>query len=227
MPWPDPAAFRDRPEGAIRILAVSDEPDRALHDQRTRASLGRIDLVVGCGDLEPDELAFVGDAFVAPLAYVRGNHDHGAAWRSHHERIPEPLPDGAVREEVGLRLAGLSWPDRRGREGKRNETTAWLQVLPLALRSLTSARPVLVVSHAPPHGAGDVAADPFHAGFEAYAWLLRRLRPPLWLHGHTPVAATEHRSCVIGSTTCTNVTGATLIELTPPSGRLTGTSPAA
>jgi uncharacterized protein len=219
MPWPDPTAFRDHPDGRIRILAVSDEPDRALHDERTRDSVGRIDLVVGAGDLEPSELAFLGDAFVAPVAYVRGNHDHGIAWREHSNAIPEPLPDGAVTEEVGVRVAGLSWPDSRGTEGRRSETTAWLQAAGLALRTLRGSRPVLVVSHAPPHGAGDVATDPFHRGFSAYSWLLRRLRPPLWIHGHTPVAATEHRSCVIDATTCTNVTGATLIELTAPESR--------
>jgi hypothetical protein len=214
VPWPDRRAFRDHPDGRIRILAVSDEPDPALRDERTRASLGRIDLVIGCGDLEPDELAFVGDAFLAPIAYVRGNHDHGAGWAAHRDRVPEPLADAAVREENGLRLAGLSWPDGRGSEGRRNETNAWFQALRLALRTLLDGRPVLVVSHAPPHGAGDVATDPFHAGFPAYAWLLHRLRPPLWLHGHTPPAAKDKRSCVIESTTCTNVTGAMLIELT-------------
>jgi hypothetical protein len=214
LPWPDPDAFEQHPDGTIRLLAVSDDVDPALQNSATRESLGRIDLIVGCGDLEPDYLAFLGDAFVAPLAYVRGNHDHGAAWADHADHVPEPLPDGVPFRENGLRLCGLNWPERRGDAGQRDEATAWRQAAGAVVRTLADrGGPLLMVSHAPPHGAGDVAEDPFHAGFAAYRWLARRLRPPLWLHGHTPVAAAREWSCSVGPTTYLNVTGAALVEL--------------
>ena len=43
-------------------------------------------------------LSFVSDAFGAPLRYVRGNHDVGAAW-AHTEPaiLPEPMPDAKNR----------------------------------------------------------------------------------------------------------------------------------
>ena len=74
--------------------------------------------------------------------------------------------------------------------------------------------PFLVISHAPPLGAGD-AADPYHRGFRAYRWLLEHARPVLWLHGHSPLASVPWL-VTRGSTTLVNVTGAVLIELVPP-----------
>jgi hypothetical protein len=46
--------------------------------------------------------------------------------------------------------------------------------------------------------------------------LLERLRPPLWLHGHTTTASVPSLVVQAGPTTVVNVTGAVLVELTPP-----------
>jgi hypothetical protein len=45
---------------------------------------------------------------------------------------------------------------------------------------------------------------------------MERIRPPLWLHGHTPLAACRDWIVVRDRTTVVNVTGAVLIELHPP-----------
>ena len=89
--WPDATPFRERDGRPIRILAVSDEPDQTLDSAATRDGLGEVDLIIGAGDLEPEYLSFVSDAFHAPLRYIRGNHDVGSAW-AHTERtlLPEP-----------------------------------------------------------------------------------------------------------------------------------------
>ncbi|HWH23888.1 MAG TPA: metallophosphoesterase, partial [Candidatus Limnocylindria bacterium] len=65
------------------------------------------------------------------------------------------------------------------------------------------------------HDRGGAPTDPYHTGFAAYRWLCRRLRPVIWLHGHTSTAARSHRTDQLGPTTLVNVTGATLIELDP------------
>jgi uncharacterized protein len=215
--WPDRAAFRGRPAGSpIRLLAISDDPDPALERVRNRDAMGPIDLIVGCGDLEPDYLGFVADAFLAPLAYVRGNHDAGGAWAAAGDRIPEPLPDGMIRENVGLRLVGLSWP-RLNVRGRPNERRAWSQVLPLVARSVVGIdEPILVLSHAPPRGVGDAPDDPFHTGFGAYLWVAEHLHPPLWLHGHTPAGGLPAWQVSRGGTTFANVTPAVIVELQPP-----------
>lgn len=217
--WPDPAPFagaRRADGGSLRLLAVSDDREPALEHAINRERLGPVDLIVGCGDLESDYLAFLGDAFCAPLVYVRGNHDHGAAWDAHERDLPEPLPDGAVRHEEGLPLVGFSWPSRAG-GARPGESAAWTQVARLGRRLLRPPAPLIVLSHVPPRGAGDVDADPYHVGFEAYRWLAKRLQPSLWLHGHTPVAGVDSWRMQFGATTCLNVTGAVLVELVPES----------
>ncbi len=223
MPWPDPALFDARGDRPYRLLAVSDEADPALETDATREALGRLDLIVGCGDLEPPYLAFLADAFGVPLVYVRGNHDVGQAWGATERLVlPEPLPDGRVHEEDGLRLLPFSGAPRyapHGRPGAEQQLSGfamWTRVLTAWPRAVTR-RPLLVVSHAAPRGLND-APDQAHRGFTSFRWLLDRLAPPLWLHGHTALVrrGIDARCIRHDGTTLVNVTGATLVELTPP-----------
>ena len=71
-------------------------------------------------------------------------------------------------------------------------------------------------SHVPPLGTGDMPGGEYHRGFRGYRWLLERLRPPLWLHGHTPLAGVTDWQNHCGKTTVVNVTGAVVVELWPP-----------
>ena len=74
-----------------------------------------------------------------------------------------------------------------------------------------------MISHAPPQGLGDRALDPYHAGYRAYRWLMARLQPPLWLHGHVPPASVDTWQVTHDGTCVVNVTGAVLVEFQPPS----------
>ncbi|HEY5474962.1 MAG TPA: hypothetical protein VIK32_17475, partial [Candidatus Limnocylindrales bacterium] len=74
LEWPDQAPFRDRNGASIRILAVSDVLEPTLIDARNRSALVPIDFIVGCGDLDHHDLAFIADGFNAPLLWVHGNH---------------------------------------------------------------------------------------------------------------------------------------------------------
>jgi hypothetical protein len=214
--WPDGAPFAGREGRPIRILAVADESDHALDDARNRDQLGAIDLVVGCGDLSPEWLAFVGDAFVAPLVYVRGNHDERGPWP---EPAGVPVPaKGIDRTSVpGIPIVALPWPTFT-RDGARHDGLgAWRQVARLGVAALRTSRPpALVISHVPPRGAGDTPSDVYHAGYGAYRFLVDRLRPPLWLHGHTNLAAVTGWTAAHGPTTLVNATGSVLVELAPP-----------
>ena len=215
--WPDPAAFAGRGGRPIRILAISDEPDPSLDSRGTREGLGEIDLVIGAGDLQPEYLTFIGDAFGAPVRYVRGNHDVGSAW-AHSERhhLPEPMADATLVAEDGLRIIGFSGsPTYSGRGLEVPGAAMWGKVL-LAWVRATHARPVLVVSHAPPRDVND-DTDRAHRGFVAFRWLTTRLEPPLWLHGHTALVrrGIDDRSTRHAGTLFYNCTGATLIELVP------------
>jgi hypothetical protein len=70
VPWPDDRPFADRSGQPIRWLVVSDEVDAALGHEINRRALGPLDAIVGCGDLEPDYLGFLGDAFHVPIVLV-------------------------------------------------------------------------------------------------------------------------------------------------------------
>ena len=204
---------------AFRVLAVSDEIDPALEFLEVRRSLGPIDLVVGCGDLDPGYLAMLGDAFMAPLLFVHGNHDRGLGWTEHRHLLPEAMADGKPVRVGAIRLAGFNWPGAREGRADRDDLGAWVQVVLLTFRLVGRARePLLLISHVPPAGTGDVPSDRYHRGFRAYDWLARRPRPPLWLHGHSPLAACPSAIDQLGPTSVVNVTGATLVELQPVAG---------
>lgn len=217
--WPDRRPFAGRDGRPIRFLAASDEQDPALEHEVNRTALGPIDGVIGCGDLEPNWLSFLADAFHAPLVYVRGNHDRGGAWEARHG-VPAPMGAGDATRLDGIAIAGLEWPGVHGRGNHRHDGLAWAHILRIAARSVGArlrgrTEPVLMISHAPPAGAGD-SPDAYHRGFAAYRWLMDRLRPPLWLHGHTAVASVPELETVVGATTLVNVTGAVLVELASP-----------
>jgi hypothetical protein len=214
IPWPDPRPFRGREGRPIRLLAASDEPDPTLESRSNRVRLGAVDAIIGCGDLEPEWLAFLGDAFDAPLAYVVGNHDRGLSW-SAATNIPVPLHSGGTSLIAGLRVVALPWPSAGTLGNVRDEGAAWRQALAAGARLVFGRRPLLFVSHVPPRGAGD-GPDEYHRGFAGYRWLLNRTRPPLWLHGHVTTASVPELRVDVGSTTLVNVTGSVLVELPPP-----------
>lgn len=219
--WPDVRPFEAREGAPIRLLAVSDDADPALEHAVNREALGHVDAVVGCGDLEPDYLSFLGDAFAAPVTFVRGNHDHGGQWTAAARHAPRPLASGRPIELAGVTVVPFEWPGQQHYHTVRDEMRARLDVVRAELgllgHRLRGRRgPVLVISHAPPRGVGDAAADPYHVGFAAYRSFLERRRPPLWLHGHTTLASVVDWRATLGPSTVANVTGSILVELAPP-----------
>jgi hypothetical protein len=216
LEWPDPRPFQGRKGRPIRILAASDEQDPALDQMTNREALGRVDLVVGGGDLSPEYVAFLADAFPGPFVYVRGNHDHAGPWPA-LDKLPVASEGVDTRTLPGVSIVALPWPTPRFGIAKRDEGAAWRQVMTaLGLRLLVPGpRPWIVVSHAPPRDAGDTPDDPYHVGFAAYRTVLERLRPRLWLHGHTTRASAPNPIVDHGPTTLVNVTGSVLVELRP------------
>ena len=210
--WPAKARPLAR---AVRLLAVSDERDQALDNERNRAQLLPLDAILGAGDAEPDHLVFLADAFKVPLLYVRGNHDRGGGWDAGRSLLPEPL-DGQRADVGGISIAGMSWPGPTGGQAVHDDSAAWGQAVGLYVKwKQRRTAPAIIVSHVPPLSLGDAPEDYYHRGFAGYRWLCRALRPVLWIHGHTPVASTSDWKLMSGPTTLLNATGAVLVEIGP------------
>jgi hypothetical protein len=217
---------------SLRLLAVSDDVDYGFWSGTS--DVPPADLIVACGDLPADYLARLMNALDVPLVFVPGNHDadmsgyrqarNGLLLRA---GLPAgcPWPDGAINADgrvvdaAGLRLAGLGGCVRYGR-GPNQYTERQQARRALALRCraaasrMTGSGPVdVLLTHAPPRGAGD-GDDPAHLGFACYRPLVAALAPAALLHGHVqpPAAAGQVR---IGRTVIRNVTGWQLLEIEP------------
>ena len=215
------------------MLAVADEVTETLYGPR----LGELrpDVIVSCGDLPFDFLEYLVTMTNVPLLYVLGNHDPDISRRPADDAWAPGAPfgwmerdraqgppgctnvDGRVVEAAGLRIAGLGGSIRYS-EGPNQYTQAQMRRRAHALdrrRGLVRRPPVdIVVSHAPPQGAGD-GDDPAHRGVEALNWLIERWSPRLLIHGHLHPYGAPARDRRLGDTTVVNAVAHRLLEVEP------------
>ena len=59
----------------MKILAIADMESPALWDYFEPGRLKGIDVILACGDLNPQYLSFLATFFSGPVLYVHGNHD--------------------------------------------------------------------------------------------------------------------------------------------------------
>jgi predicted phosphodiesterase len=217
----------------VSVLAVSDEVDPALHASLRRAR--GAELILACGDLPFDYLDYLMNSLGVPLVFVPGNHDPdvsgyrpsraGLMLRAGLPASP-PWPAGAINADgkvvdvAGLRLAGLGGSPRYS--SGPNQYTEHQQ----ARRARALARRVwwarqrdgrgldVLLTHAPPRGAGD-GDDRAHRGFAALNRFALRARPAFLLHGHVPPLQARPGRPRIGDTAVRNVVGRHLLEITP------------
>ncbi|TAK23305.1 MAG: metallophosphoesterase [Chloroflexota bacterium] len=197
----------------VRILAVADAEERALGEHFNPDRWGRIDLVISCGDLDPNYLDYLVTRFNTPLFYVRGNHD-----ASYVDQPPggcENL-DGHVRRFSGLRIAGLEgsrWYGGSGVEYTDSSMRWRTRLLDLRIRM---ARGIdILVTHAPPAMPdGSEATDRLHRGFHCFSDLIQRHQPQLALHGHTHLGyGSGVRQRTLNSTRVIDCYRHTIVEL--------------
>ena len=196
----------------VRLLAVSDEVESQLLDERTAEAKGRIDLVLGCGDLPADYLDALCTVYGAPLLFVRGNHDPPKRQGDY------PLGadiDGRVVMEKGLAIAGLEGSIRYS-DGANQYTEKQMMAKVLALRlRLGLRRPDILITHGPPAGVNE-GTDAPHQGLKAVRRAVEWMHPRLLLHGHVhPYGRDIVREAQLGETRVINVVGHRLIELAP------------
>ena len=69
----------------MRIMVIADEESKYLWDFFDKSKLAGVDLIISCGDLNPNYLSFLTTFAAAPVLYVHGNHDEK------YDRIPPCL----------------------------------------------------------------------------------------------------------------------------------------
>jgi hypothetical protein len=212
------------------VLAVSDVVDEGLCNNI--APVRGAQLVLACGDLPFDYLAYLMDALDVPLVFVPGNHDPDLSGYTNSRNgltlragIPTaaPWPLGAVNADVrvvdvlGLRIAGLGgclrysdgpnqYSERKfARRARLLRARAWW-------RMRDGVRPDVLITHAPPRGVGD-AEDPPHRGVQAMHGLVAALAPELVLHGHVHPYGQTPPILELGSAIVRNVVGRHLLDI--------------
>jgi len=196
----------------VRLLAVSDEVEPQLLDERTVEAQGHVDLVIGCGDLPADYLDALATLYRAPLIFVRGNHDPPGRQGDYPR---EAEIDGRVVREKGLLIAGLEGSIRYS-DGPHQYTERQMMGKVQALRlRLRLRHPDILITHGPPAGVNEGTDAPHH-GLQAVRRAVEWMRPRLLLHGHVhPYGREVQREAQLGETRVINVVGHRLIELAP------------
>ena len=165
----------------MRILAIADEESKFLWDFYKKGMLDGIDLIISCGDLDPNYLSFLVTMTSVPVLYVHGNHD------AKYEKTP---PDGCVCIEdtiyvhEGVRILGLGG-SMRYKPGEHQYTEFQMQCRVQKLRPKIWRHGGfdILVTHAPAYQFND-GEDLPHQGFRAFLYLLDKYKPKFFLHGH-------------------------------------------
>ena len=164
----------------MNILSVSDRVAPELIGDNSPLPKGSIELIVGCGDLPPEYLSRLQQAYDVPLFYVLGNHD------IRHEKGATGCEDITRRIVSYGRFSFLGFSGSRWYNGNRNqyhEREMRSQIRRLWFGLWRLKRLDVVITHAPPRFIND-AEDPCHKGFRCYRGLIDAHRPSYFIHGH-------------------------------------------
>lgn len=185
------------------ILVISDEESASYWDYFRPEKVEGLDLILSCGDLDPDYLSFLVTMANCPLLYVHGNHD------SKYKVHP---PEGCICIEDtiyvhrGVRILGLGGSYRYS-DGPFQYTQEQMQwrVRKMKWKIWRQRGFDILLAHAPAYGVDD-AEDRAHTGFRAFTGLMDAHQPRYFLHGHIHLSyGQDHvRRMEYGATTIIN-----------------------
>lgn len=165
----------------MKIMAIADVESKVLWDHYNSNRLDDTDLIVSCGDLDPNYLSFLVTCTNVPLLYVHGNHDD-----CYDETPPEGCIciDDRLYVHNGIRFLGLggSFPYKNGKY-MYTESQMKRRIRRLQYQIRKHKGFDVLVTHAPAHGIGD-GEDLVHQGYKTFLSLLEKYRPQYMLHGH-------------------------------------------
>ncbi|MGN0165826.1 MAG: metallophosphoesterase [Lachnospiraceae bacterium] len=165
----------------MRILILSDTPDKKYWDYYQDGMLNEFDLILSCGDLPPAYLSFIVTFAKAPVLYVRGNHD---------DCYNQTPPEGCICIEnqifnyKGLRILGLGG-SMRYKQGENQYTDKEMErrIRKLYFPLKRCGGFDILLTHAPAKGLSD-GEDLPHQGFKAFVDLIDKYSPGYFIHGH-------------------------------------------
>lgn len=165
----------------MKILAISDKESAYLWDYYEKEKLADIDLILSCGDLEPEYLSFLATFAPCPVLYVHGNHDD-----KYEKRPPEGCIciENKIYVHEGVRILGLGG-SRRYKDGINQYSEAEMagRILGMIPSLLWHRGTDIVLTHSPARNLGD-ADDLPHRGFKVFRWLLDYGKFKYMIHGH-------------------------------------------
>lgn len=195
----------------MKILFLADEESKAYWDYYRKEEFEDIDLIVSCGDLNPEYLSFLTTMTSLPVLYVRGNHDK-------YDKHP---PEGCICIEddiyvhEGVRILGLGGCYRyKPGENQYTEKEMKKRVSKLAPKLFFRRGFDILVTHAPAYGVND-DTDLCHRGFETFGKLVEKYRPKYFVHGHVHMNYGRQfpREDLIGETKVINAYNHYIVEI--------------
>ncbi len=209
----------------MQILTVSDEIERAIYSPGLRQQFGSAELVLSCGDLPPYYLEYIVSMLNVPCVYVPGNHDGHMEERDDGPRIAQPhgwiSADGRVVRCGGLSIAGLGgciWYNGDAYQYTERQMLARVVLLfpRLLLRQRRDGHRLdIFIAHSPPAGVHD--GPRAHRGFRSLLYLMQRIKPRYYIHGHVHQRYGYNRTVrsVVGTTTVINTVGHQVVHIEP------------
>jgi Icc-related predicted phosphoesterase len=196
----------------MKILSVSDYVEPLLYDRFEQGRFTGVELIISCGDLPPEYLSFLANAFEVPLYYVHGNHDirHQAKPQGDCTNIHAQLVRFGEVNILGLE--GSYWYN--GGPHQYTESQMRMMVWKLRPRIWAKRGIDMVVTHAPPRHIHD-QEDRCHRGFKTFRWLIEKYSPGFFVHGHIHFDASDVslRETEVNSTRVINTCGYYFFEV--------------
>ena len=166
----------------MNIMILADQESKLLYEYYDPEQMKDIDLIISCGDLEPEYLTFFATLCHAPLLYVKGNHD------TKYEYKP---PEGCIciDDDIfvykGVRILGLGGSMEYIPDSPNQYTEKMMRkrIHKLWWKLWRHKGFDILVTHAPAYKLNDMEDLP-HRGFKAFLDLMDKYHPKYFLHGH-------------------------------------------
>lgn len=196
----------------LKILSVSDFIDKSLTKKVEDRTLEPVDLIISCGDLDPEYLSFLRDRLDKPLYYVKGNHDirYSATNPTGCENIHARVVRFKTLNIMGLE--GSIWYNGGMNQYSDREMKKIIFYMGFSIWRKGGVN--IVVTHAPPRHIHD-AEDRCHMGFESFTKFIHKKKPDYFIHGHIhkDFKTLSDRITRVNTTQVINTCGYTILEV--------------